>query len=273
MSCGFSDKSLWIDQAYFDWTTIIPGLKVQGGKMKNPFYAVGRNQMLWDHDLNPEGLAAQYSRKNGAGTSEFFANTSLFWVQERGTDQDSFLLGGQAGIRQTLGRFGITAGAGLYDYTNTRGFATFYDAANSFGNSVDAGKKYLYNYRNLELFGELGLTEGFPIGLVADYITNIASDVKENRAYTIGAAIGRAGNPGSFSGRVFYRRVERDAVVGAFNDSDYAGGGTDNKGTMFGLDYQWTKNISLNATFFLTSRRIENSVDYNRLQLDTNLKF
>ncbi len=31
--------------------------------MKNPFLAVGRNQMIWDHDLNPEGLAAQYSRK------------------------------------------------------------------------------------------------------------------------------------------------------------------------------------------------------------------
>jgi hypothetical protein len=273
LSGGFSDKSFWIDQAYFDWTTTVTGLKFQGGKIKNPFYSVGRNQMLWDHDLNPEGLAAQFSRKNNTETREFFTNASLFWVQERGAQRDSFLLGAQAGIRQALGNFGITAGAGFFNVTNTKGFATFYDAANSFGNSADASNKYLHDYRNLEFFAECGLTKGFPVGLAFDYVINTAPHVEDNRAYIYGITFGKTAQTGSLSGRVFYRSVERDAVLGAFNDSDYAGGGTDNTGAMFGLDYQWTKNVCLNATFFLTERGIENGRDYHRLQLDTNLKF
>jgi hypothetical protein len=67
--------------------------------------------------------------------------------------------------------------------------------------------------------------------------------------------------------------VERDAVIGAFNDSDYAGGGTDNKGFIFQYDYQASKNVMLSATFFMNRKGIRNGVDYNRLQIDSNFRF
>jgi hypothetical protein len=137
MGAGFSDKPLWIDQAYFDWSTPLSGLKLQGGKMKNPFLAVGRNQMIWDHDLNPEGLAAQFSRKINA--TELFANASYFWVEERATTDDSFLIGGQAGLKHGLATADLTIGAGLFNYTNTKGSAAYYNAAKSFGNSCVTG--------------------------------------------------------------------------------------------------------------------------------------
>jgi len=271
MTGGFSDKPIWIDQACFDWTTPLNGLKLQGGKMKNPFLAVGRNQMIWDHDLNPEGLAAQFSRK--FNNTELFANGSCFWVEERATTKDSFLLGGQAGVKQSTGIADLTIGAGLFGYTNTKGSATFYGAGKSFGNSIDANNKYLYDFHEMEVFGELAVTKGFPASLSFDYVSNVASDVKDNQACLIGVSLGKTANPGSMAGRVYYRSVERDAVVGAFNDSDFAGGGTDNKGAAFQYDYQVSKNVMISATFFMNQKGIKKSINYNRLQIDSNFKF
>lgn len=271
MGGGFSDKPLWIDQAYFDWSTPLSGMKIQAGKMKNPFLAVGRNQMIWDHDLNPEGLAAQYSRKSGA--TELFANASWFWIAERAAGKENYLLGGQAGVKKTVGQLDATLGAGLFEYTNAKGLATFCDATKSFGNSVDAKKNYLYDYRVAELFGEAVLNRGIPVGLFFDYASNTASDVDDHTAHLLGASIGKISQEGSMAGKVMYRSVERDAVVGAFSDSDFAGGGTDNKGFVFQYDYQYAKNATANVTYFMNTLGLKNGIDYHRLQIDVNVKF
>ncbi|MDP2983366.1 MAG: putative porin [Candidatus Latescibacter sp.] len=269
---GFSDKPIWIDQVYFDWTTPMPGLKIQGGKVKNPFLAVGRNQLIWDHDLNPEGLSFQFTKT--AAPVDVFANGSFFWVQERAADKDSYLAGGQAGVKKA-GSFGdITLGSSYFDYVHGKGYATFYDAAKSFGNSVDAKKLYLYDYRLVEAFGELNLSQfGLPIGFQGDYVTNVAKDVQKNKGYYIGASLGKTTVPGTWDIKAGYRNLEKDAVIGAFNDSDFSGGGADNKGFVFNADYQTAKNITLNLTWFKNTKSLTNGADYNRVQIDTNFKF
>jgi len=61
LESSFSSKTIWLDLAYFDWHPAgIKGFNFIGGKMNNPFYSVGKNQLIWDHDLTPEGLAAKY---------------------------------------------------------------------------------------------------------------------------------------------------------------------------------------------------------------------
>jgi len=271
MGGGFSDKSLWIDMAYFDWTSPVIGLKIQGGKMKNPFLAVGRNQMIWDHDLNPEGLAARFSKK--FGSAELFANASWFWITERAAGEENYLIGGQTGIKKSVGSVDAIAGAGFFGYTNIKGYSTFYDTAKSYGNSVNAQMNYLHDYRVAETFCEMTLNTKIPVGIQFDYALNTASDVKDDTAYLVGLAFGKIVLPGSMSGRVMYRSVERDAVVGAFNDSDFGGGGTDNKGMVIQYDYQYLKNATIGTTYFISTIGMKNGIEYNRLQVDVNMKF
>jgi hypothetical protein len=275
---GFSAKPIWIDMAYFDWTTPLAGLKVQGGKMKNPFFTVGHNQLIWDHDLNPEGLAGQYSKK--IDNSEIFANASYFWITERAADKDNYLLGGQIGVNQTIDTSVLTVGASLFDYTNAKGYDPFYDAAKSFGNSVDANKKYLYGFQVAEGFASFSATNLLPApaSIYVDYAANTASNVKDNTGYLVGASLGKAAQKGSMAGQVFYRYVERNAVVGAFNDSDFSGGGTNNKGFVFQYDYQYAKNVTLSAIFLMNKLGVKDAngiapKDYNRLQIDAVTKF
>ena len=57
---GFSAKDLHVDRAYVDWR-LNDVWHVYGGKMKSPWFRSGGNALLWDSDLNPEGVAASFS--------------------------------------------------------------------------------------------------------------------------------------------------------------------------------------------------------------------
>jgi len=55
---SFSSKNIWFDTAYVDWhPQSYDGFNAYLGKMKVPFYKVGKNQLIWDGDLTPEGIA------------------------------------------------------------------------------------------------------------------------------------------------------------------------------------------------------------------------
>ena len=65
-----------------------------------------------------------------------------------------------------------------------------------------------------------------------------------------------------------------DAVVGAFTDSDFIGGGVDGEGHKLNAKYAISKNWSLSATYFLNSKKPDTSdTDYDRLMLDLAAKF
>jgi hypothetical protein len=78
---GFSTKDIRLDMAYFDLHTGDGSFKLLGGKIGTPFTIVGKNQLIWDSDLRPEGLAAQISRSSGP--VNVFASLSCLWVEER----------------------------------------------------------------------------------------------------------------------------------------------------------------------------------------------
>ena len=69
---GFTTKDMGFDLAYVEWAAS-DNFTVYGGKMKNPLYRAGGAPLLWDGDLNPEGIAVKFSK--GA----FFATAASFF--------------------------------------------------------------------------------------------------------------------------------------------------------------------------------------------------
>ncbi|MBT4482871.1 MAG: hypothetical protein HOC71_04235 [Candidatus Latescibacteria bacterium] len=269
---GFSSKQAYIDHAFFEWKPgIVPGVSVSGGKFKNPFFSPAKTQLLWDSDLTPEGLAFKYS-KSGSALGLFF-NTSYFWIDERKEQGDALLLGSQVGIDYSSPVGGLIIGAGYFDYQNAKNYPAFFDAGDSAGNSVDSAGKYIYDYDDLEIFAELS-----PVGaldkltLFVDYVSNIADDVEDNRSWLAGFTFGKAKDPGSFDVRYSYRYIEKDAIIGAFTDSDFLGGGADGQGHKFDFTYQVAAKTNATITVFINQSGIDNSKDYNRIHLDFNFK-
>ena len=265
---GFTRKSIGVDRAFFAWQAT-DALNITGGKMANPFFRPGGHHLIFDSDLNPEGLALRYGRGN------WFANYAGLWVEERSAADDSIMLGGQLGYRGSFDNgMRLTAGFSYYDYLETQGQTPFWDAAPA-GNRVDTSGDYLNDFNEAELFAELGLKAGaHPVTVFADYVKNAEADVADG-GFAIGASFGEVTRPGTWRVGYAYQDLEADAVIGTFTDSDFGGGGTDNKGHVVDFTYGLRDRWTLGFRYFFTQRGadIGNEHDYNRLQADINFVY
>ena len=287
MDKGFSSKDVALDLAYVTWQPeIIPNLTLLGGKMQKPFSQV--SDLVWDGDLNPEGVALKY--KLGLGPADLFVNGAGMVVTERSKDSDTMIYAGQAGVDlKTDAGLKLLAGVGYYYYDNMEGFGVVdWDGSmKGYGNTVvkttdDAGAvtkvTYANEYRELEFIASLGFKcplSGLPWNFYGNYVFNTEAD-DNDIGYLVGVKLGSLKAPRSFELGYNYRHLEADAVVGAFSDSDSWGGGTDGKGHKLMAGYQISKNWSLGATYFINEVGIKDgadSKDYKRLQLDVSAKF
>ena len=110
--------------------------------------------------------------------------------------------------------------------------------------------------------------------MFADYVNN--SDASENdTGWTIGTRLGQAKDRGQVQFSYFYAEKEADALLGLLTDSDFAGGGTDNNGHFFKLDYGVSKNWTIGAQYFINETDVASGAkrDYNRLMLDAQWKW
>lgn len=271
---GFSTKDIGIDLAYIDWK-IADSLNFFGGKMKNPLYKAGSVPLVWDSDLNPEGLALAYKSGN------FFGTVGGFSVEERSSAEDSLLYVAQIGSTFALGETAsITAGVGYFAYTNTIGNLPFYNGSPK-GNSVELIGTvqpigtYIYEYKNTEVFAQFDTRLGdWPLKVYAHATQN--SEVStQDTAYAFGAKLGSAKNDGDMEFSWTYQDIEADAVIATYNDSDFGGGGTDADGHLLKAKYAISKKIILGGTLFVNNVNRFQGVerDYSRLQLDVEFKF
>lgn len=273
---GFSSKSIWLDLAYFELKpAAAKGFSLSGGKMKNPFYLPGESDLIWDIDVTPEGLAAKYLL--ALGTIEPFLTAGGFWVKERPADPDSYLLAGQGGANIRLSdttelRFGVS----YFDYQNAKNYETFYNTSNGYGDTtytVGTNTYYLYQYGEIEGFAEVSIKAGnMPISLFCDYVSNHKVS-KSKEGFLVGFCVGKAKNAGDWSLKCNYRRLEKDAVIGAFTDADCWGGGTNGKGIKVQFDIAVAKNTVISATGFLDKKDLDNEQDYKKFQVDISFKF
>ncbi len=281
---AFSSKELWLDLAYADWhPERYPGLNVYAGKMKNPFYRVGKNELIWDSDVNPEGGAAKYSRDLDKNTEATIVG-GAFWLDERESDADAGYFGIQGMLKHKFDDGShLLGGLSYYDIGNIDSKAI--GGVTLQGNTTVAGSDpatYRYDFDILEGFAEYGWKyNGMPVAVFGNYLENTAAPSGRNTAYFIGAQLNKAKKPGSWQFKAGYREVESDAVFGGLSDSDFIDGGTGGKGYELGFKYQLAKNIQAGLTYFINERdrRISDasggsgSQNFNRLQADLIFKF
>lgn len=274
----FSRKSVDLDTAYFDWR-FADWAHLIGGKMKQPFVKPGQS-LFWDNDLNPEGLALTF------GTGPFFGSAYSYWVNEVSGAQsavtaDTMLFGGQVGVRLPVGAGNVLLAAHYYDLSGGQGRAPFFGGNPNGNTTIDVGTPVLlHDYRVVNLSAELNTTlGGMPLQLWTDAARNQgAADL--DTAWAAGVLFGKASNPRTWEIGAAYQVLEKDALYAQLIDSDFGGGVSDTKGWVLRGGYAPVKNWTVNATWFLNERNrdVPNStgatkVDYDRLQVDFNLKF
>jgi len=281
---GGSSKDVAVNLAYADWEAM-DGLHLIGGKFKNPLYRVGKQGLMWDGDWTPEGFAMTWDR------DWFFVNAiGTFLESDSRTGNDSFSWGAQFGAKAEFAGAKWTGGVAYYSLP-TKGESTTFgdptDTGDYFGNTAvqadgqpcgtDVGEAcvYLYDYMLAQVFAEAAFElGGWPTTVFVDYVNN--SDASDNdTGWTIGGRMGQARDEGQLQLSYFYADKEADALLGLLTDSDFAGGGTDNKGHFFKVDYGISKNWVIGAQYFINETDVSSGAkrDYNRLMLDAQWKW
>ncbi len=279
---GWSSKPIWLDMAYFDFHPFSNSeeagwnLNILGGKFNTPFDVMQKTELLWDPDLRPEGIALMATRDCGGFT--LFSNAGGFYIEEEGGGADTGMFGAQVGVTVPLNDNGcaLTVGSGYYNYGNVKGKDFVFDDGAGFGNTADIGGNYAEDFDEVELFAECTFEAGdFPIAVFANAVSNIAAD-HGNHGALAGFKVGKTKKPGSWDVRYQYKRLEPDAVLAAFTDSDFGGGGTDVKGHEFNLGYMLATNWKVSVSYFINRTGFYGagtSNDFRRFQFDFKFKF
>jgi hypothetical protein len=283
---GFGKKDIWLDLAYFNWhPKKIERLNVYGGKMPLPFYRAGNNQLIWDDDVNPEGIAAKYIIPLNE-SDNLYVNGGGFWLKaDEGATGGAAIWGLQSYVKHDFeNKDYLLGGMSLYATSNLANKEGLYKSSGSgsskFGNTMsgtgaDSSHPYKYtmNYDVLEGFAEYGFkVADLPTSVYGSYVKNTSATTSKDSGWLIGTTFNKAKEPKSWELGYNYRDVQKDAVVGVLTDSDFIGGGTDGKGHMFCGKYQVNKNIQAALTYFLAQRG-DSKDTYRRLMADLIFKF
>ncbi|MFH1477439.1 MAG: putative porin [Verrucomicrobiota bacterium] len=283
---GFTKKEIRLDLAYIDYAFLNDdayALSAVGGKFSNPMIMLP-DDLIWDGDLNPEGLAAK--AKFGNDFVTLLLNGEGLFIQERNAQKNATGLAGQAALKfQFMPEIALTVGGAYYAFQNFEGYDVidWENKNNSYGNSTINGsvsgsttnKAWACGFTPVIGIAQLDLYLGLPLSFYGQLLTNPKADANKN-GYMGGVSLGKAKNPRTFEVGYSYTKLEKDATLGMFTDSDRWGGGTDGEGSKFYGKYQIMKNLQACATFFLDQKKISaanGGTDYNRFQLDLQASF
>ncbi len=282
---GMPRRSFGVDLAYGDWR-YADSAKLTMGRVPNPFFQPAKTQLVFDHDLSFEGMSTTYAPK--WADSSAFATLGAFVISENYVaprDQvDTGLIGLNLGYSfEAAGKWTVHASRFQYLNVGSQPITRFESAAGADsyskpfdryrGNSVFAkGTTYNFSYEFAQT--EAGLewkckVQALELTVYLDYILNDFSG-QQGEAYE-GGVITKFGR---FQALLAYASKKSDSVIGAFTDSDFNGGGADNRGTKISLSYALSERTAVVLTDYRATRGIDSTNrDFNAQQLDFTLQF
>ncbi len=279
---SFYKKTFNIDQAFL---TYVPheAVEVIGGKYDAPFFAGSiKENTIWDGDVTVEGASVKLSKKFGEHSWMPYLLAGAFVLDEGAADsEDPALFSGEAGVevdpwvdpeRPFLDALKISASVAYHDYTNVQGKSIDFGLRGNSGLGAST-TLYRYDFDVVNVAAKLSSSiKSVPVTLVGDFSDNTNAP-DEDRAWMGGVELGATKNPGDLMLAAYAKKLERDAVLGAFTDSDFGGGGTNHQGFITYAGYQVAQNTTLSARWIDTaeSSGSKNQVDW--LQLDALVKW
>lgn len=238
------DLQVSLDQAYL--RVARGNLQLYAGKMPQPF---ARTDLLWDSDVSPQGISANYKLPLGGGLS-LKATGLYFLVDEAVAGPDSDMVGGQLAFETSSSApLKLELAAAYYDYSlrNTAG-----SDAGDFRSNLFANGRYLSDFDLLDIIGAVtwsGLGEVWPVRLSADYVKNFGAITSDDSGYSVDLLVGRASKQGDWRFGYGYAQTGVDAVLAAFSH-DNTNIATNYRQHSLSIDYAATDNVLLNATLY-----------------------
>lgn len=292
-----------IDRAYIRYR--LGDYSAVAGRMANPWFGT---DLMWANDLSFDGVALQWTPKITSDIRGFATLAALPIQEVELASADKWLFGGQIGatLLPSPSTVGAKLGLAYFHYANLRGKPSpaglttneytapaFAQKGNTYYNiSSDPNRPLLglaADYQLLNLTGQVDLPSiaGKRVIVTGDYVHNFGFDraavsqraganvAPQVDAYHLRVAFGDADVKALNDWQVFaaYKRIERDALLDAFTDSDFRLGGTDARGVILGGSYGLGKNTSAAFRYFSGDSISGAPFSVDVFQFDLNIRF
>lgn len=212
------DLQFALDQAYVQVN--LRDLKLYGGKIPQPFV---RTDLVWDGDVNPQGVSAVYKRSLGNGAA-LRASGLYFIVDEDAAAADSTMTGAQLGYDFAASdRLKLDLSLAYYDYT--LGSVVGGDAGDFRSNLRNPDGSYQSDFDLGDAIVGVtwtGLGDRWPLRAVADYVHNFGAIDSRDTAYGLDLSIGRASQARDWRVTYGYSVAEQESVLAAFSHDNIA---------------------------------------------------
>lgn len=278
----FSGKrKIWMDLGYFGYRpTELDNFYIVIGKIKKPWKGV--SNLIWDGDLNPEGVNAKY----GFGSVNIQLGYYIMKDNATGDDPqtDVGMAAGQIDVKFEFAEdIKLNAGIAGFFYQNIKDTEVTKSDSGKYlakGNSVrkveDAdgnvtAEYWVNDYEEIDTFISLDIKRGpVPVKIYGEYVINIAADSPDDNGWKAGIKTSFFDNKLGLNYN--YRDLGQDAVLGLLTDSDFGGGGTGSKGHAIKAKYKILHNCTISLTALLTDNKVKD-VPVDTIQADIVVKF
>ncbi|MES2181984.1 MAG: putative porin [Pseudomonadota bacterium] len=284
-------EGLFVKRAMIGWKAT-DWLTLEAGRMNNPLYTT---PMVWDADLNFEGLAEMVKYKVGDADLFFTAAQAQYQGDRKSyngvplvannntvtTELFAFQGGGKYAFNENAS---AKAALTYTNYNHNTGKAAFQPGLNNTTGAALTSVGYGVNdLDTIEIPAEFNYMVASNIGmrLFGDYVNNLSGSDRANAAcaasaalcgkgddhtaWMLGLAIGSAkdlkafeGNKmakGDWSARIWYQDVGAYAVDPNAVDSDYMDSRVNMKGTVFKAQYNIQDNVFANLAYGHATRK------------------
>lgn len=277
-------KPINIDQISLAYTPRnLKGLTLGVGKYAFP---VTRTQMVWDDDVNWEGTYEQYT---------FTASTPVTFrvvgvqspINEVGAGEDAFMFGEyvQAGFK--AGAHAVQLSVADYAFRNPDQIAIALDQrtvlrsqnTNALRQSGGRVVGFESGFNLVDTIAQVTFNTGraqYPFVALADVVVNTQAANDAETGFWIVGSYGRAAAVKTFAATYTFARVERDAVLSAYNYSDM-GPATNVVMNLAAFSYMPRSHVNLDVTAIFTRLLDPPASGVNpllkRIQVDARVSF
>jgi len=261
---GFDRGWIAFNPAYAKWLTLT------GGKFA---FTWTRTPLTFDNDLNPEGFSQKlsYEMKNSVLKNLSLTGMELFF-NESGTGVDSFAAGAQVSSKLQLGqRVTMTPSYTFLNWRNadviaanslipsgsnatrTLGGNNLTNATVVTGTGSSARNAFLSRFQYNDFILDTNIKTAsarFPLRLAAEYLKNTRAATNQDSAFWSEVSLGQTKNARDFVVGYGYARVEQDAVIAAFNESDMRAATNVTQHRVF-FNYAFSPSVTGNYTLWV----------------------
>ena len=291
-SLDFDSDPIRIDQVYMTYSPFgaedTPGvggdMVLEFGKVANPYvWKIGKDFMLWDHDINPEGLHIKMDSEIYDGL-DVFANYGYYIMDENSGSKDPYMMATQLGSQfEVADGLEVGARASYFRFGKLNQAFTLRGASSAFSTSITAGGgNILDGLTGRQNGGDMnvvettayfkakcGCLEDWPLTVYGSYSNNldasrgalVAAPVGPFTVTTLGAGedpeawgVGmEVGDKKKWVKAGFgFWHIEANAFPSMFTDSDLFDGFTNREGWAVYTSRNLLKNVDLNFTAFIS---------------------